>query len=169
MEIRKARASDAREIIEVNVKTWCTTYSGIMPEEVLKKRVDSIEESIKKCEATVEQKDNSLVAIEDNKVVGIVSYGKSKVMDEINTGEIYSIYVLKEYQGRHIGEGLFVAANKVLKEKGYEKMALTCITQNASNKFYMKMGGKIIKVIKTNILGAELEENLILFDLKEIY
>ncbi len=168
MEIRKARASDAREIIEVNVNTWCTTYSGIMPEEVLKNRVDTMEENIKKCEATIEQKDNTLVAIEDEKVVGIVSYGKSKAVDEIDTGEIFSIYVLKEYQGRHIGENLFISAEKILKEKGYTKMGLTCIVQNPSNKFYIKMGGKITKVIKSNIGGAELEENLILFDLKDI-
>lgn len=165
MEVRKAKASDAREIIEVNTKTWCTTYFGIIPDEILQKRVDTIEENIKKCEATVEQKDNVLVAIEENKVIGMISYGKSKVSDEINTGEIYSIYVLKEHQGKHIGEKLFLTAKKILKEKGYKKMVLTCITENCSNGFYMKMGGKIINVIKSNIFGAELEENFISFDL----
>lgn len=167
MEIRKAKASDARGIIEVNVKTWCTTYSNIMPKEILQKRIDSMEESIKKCEATIEQKDNTLVAIEDNKIVGMIRYGKSKVIDEITTGEIYSIYVLEKYQGRNIGKELFLAASNILKEKGYKNIAVTCITKNNSNKFYIKMGGKIIKVIKSNIMGVELEENLILFDLKE--
>lgn len=163
MKIRKAKSKDAKGIIEVNVKTWLTTYSGIMPQEVLENKVATMKESIKICEETVEKDDNVLVAIEDEKIVGIVSYGKGKAIDNEQTGEIYSIYVLKEYQGKNIGKQLFIAAKKVLEEKGYKEFIVTCIKQNPSNKFYEKMGGKIVNTIKSNIFGTEIEENLIKF------
>ncbi len=165
MEIRKAKTSDARGIIEVNVKTWCTTYSDIMPPEILQNRIDTIEDSIKKLEDKLGKKDNILVAIIDNKVVGIVSYGESKIIKKETTAEILYIYVLKEYQGKNIGKSLFLSAKNVLKEEGFEKMVVKCITNNPSNKFYVKMGGEIIDIIKSNIYDFEFEENVINFNL----
>ena len=38
MIIRKAKSSDDKGIIEVNTKTWITTYSGIIPDEILEKK-----------------------------------------------------------------------------------------------------------------------------------
>ena len=100
MIIRKAKSSDAREIIEINIKTWNTTYKGIIPDYVLKQREMLKEESIKKCEKTVELRDNVLVIEYDNKMVGVVSYGKAKLTDKEDYGEIYSLYVLNEYHGK---------------------------------------------------------------------
>lgn len=165
MNIRKAKSSDAKDIINVNVKTWCTTYKGIIPDSILQHKLDTMDESIKKCEETVEKKDNVLVAEYDNKVVGIVSYGKAKVVDDDMSGEIYSIYVLDEYQGKKIGKELFLAAKDILIQKGYNKIVLTCIKQNPSNAFYKKMGGNVIDKVVSNIGGAEIEENLIEFNI----
>ena len=165
MKIRKAKSSDSKEIIEVNVKTWLTTYSGIMPEQVLKNKVDNMEESIKKCEKTVEDDDNVLVAIKDKKIVGIVSFGKAKSIDNgKKTGQIYSLYVLKEYQRQGIGKKLFLEAKNALNKQGYKKIIVTCIVQNPANEFYKKIGGEKIDTIKSNIYGIQMYENLIKFD-----
>lgn len=163
MHIRKAKAKDAKGIIEVNIKTWITTYSGIIPQEVLNNKEQTIKESIKKCEETVEKDDNVLVAIKNAKVVGIASYGKARAVNKEKTGELYSIYVLKDYQGQGIGEQLFKKVKNILYDKGYNEMVVTCLKQNPYNKFYKKMGGEIIKVINSNICGFEMEENLIHF------
>lgn len=164
MKIRKAKSKDAKEIIEVNVKTWITTYKGMIPDRILQIKMDTIEESTKICEETVEKDDNVLVAVEDEKIVGIVSYGKARAINDSTTGEIYSIYVLKEYQGKNIGKKLFKAAKDILNKEGYKNLIVTCIKQNPYNEFYKKMGGKIIKVIKSNIFDVEIEENLIRFE-----
>lgn len=164
MIIRKAKSSDAREVIEINIKTWNTTYKGIIPDYVLKQREMLKEESIKKCEKTVELRDNVLVIEYDNKMVGVVSYGKAKLTDKEDYGEIYSLYVLNEYHGKNIGKSLFLAAREELVKKGYPKLILSCIKANPSNGFYKKMGGKVERVIISNIGGAEIEENVIVFD-----
>ena len=163
MYIRKAKSTDAKGIIEVNVKTWLTTYSGIMPQGILDHKKQTINESIKQCEATVEKDDNVLVALENEQIVGIASYGKAKSSENESTGELYSIYVLKDFQGRGIGEKLFKEVTNILSNTGYKEMVVTCLKQNPYNKFYKKMGGEIIKVINSNIFGVELEENFIHF------
>lgn len=164
INIRKAKSRDSKDIIEINIKTWNTTYEGIIPKEILKSRENRKEEMIKKCEKTVEIKDNVLVAEYDNKVVGVVSYGKAKAIQNNDYGEIYTLYVLDIYQGKNIGKKLFLAAKESLIEKGYTKLVLTCIKENKSNEFYKKMGGKIDKVIVSNIDGAKIEENVITFN-----
>lgn len=169
IEIRKARAEDSRGIIEVNVKTWCTTYEGIMPSEVLQHKVDTMEEKIKKCERTVEADDNVYVALKDGDVVGIMSYGPCKDENYKEHGEIYSLYVLKEYQGQKIGKSLFLKGVEELKNKSYENMIINCLTENPSNQFYLKMGGNIIGQVENIIGGKKLSENVILYsDLKNI-
>lgn len=164
MNIRKAKSSDARDIIEINTKTWCSTYKGIIPDSVLEEKQASKEKNIKKCEATVEEKDNVLVAEFDNNVVWIVSYGKSKVLDDEGYGEIYSLYVLDEYHGNNIGKELFIAAKEQLVEKGFYKLVLSCIKANPSNGFYKSMGGKIVDTIISDIGGAQIAENVIIFN-----
>ena len=164
MNIRKAKSSDAKDIIEINTRTWCTTYKGIIPDTVLEEKQASKEKSIKKCEATVEEKDNVLVAEFNNNVVGIVSYGKAKVIDEEEYGEIYSLYVLDEYHGNKIGKELFLAAREELVKKGFSKLVLSCIKDNPSNGFYKRMGGQVVDTIISDIGGAQIEENVIKFD-----
>lgn len=164
MKIRKAKSTDAKDIIEINIKTWYSTYKGIVPDEYLKEKEESKEKNIKKCQETVEEKDNVLVAEYDNQVVGIVSYGKAKLMNDKNYGEIYSLYVLDDYQGKDVGKELFFAAKEQLIKKGYSKLVLSCIKSNPSNGFYKRMGGRVVEVIISNIGGKEIEENVIIFN-----
>lgn len=164
MNIRKAKSSDAKDIIEINIKTWCSTYKGIVPDDFLKEKEEAKEKNIKKCEETVEAKDNVLVAEYDGQVVGIVSYGKAKVINEKDYGEIYSLYVLDNYQGKNVGKELFLAAREQLIKKGYSKLVLSCIKANPSNGFYKRMGGQVVEVIISNIGGRKIEENVIVFN-----
>lgn len=163
LEIRKAKSQDSRGIIEVNVKTWCSTYEGIVPTEYLQYKIDTMEENIKKCEQTVEENDNVYVAIKDGKIVGIMSYGPCKNEKYKNYGEIYSLYVLKEYQNQSIGKRLFLKGKEELKKKLYENMIINCLTENPSNQFYIKMGGTIIEKVEKEIGGEKLWENIILY------
>jgi len=163
LEIRKAKAEDSRSILEVNVKTWCTSYEGIVPKSFLQYRIDTIEEQIKRCETTVEQDDNVYVAVVDGQVVGIMSYGVGRNVGYENFGEIYTLYVLKEYQNQGIGKKLFLKGMQELKEKKYHSIIVNCLTENKANDFYAKMGGKVIGMHEIEIGGKKIKENTILY------
>lgn len=163
--IRKAKRNDSEAIIDVNIKTWLDTYKGIISDDFLQSRVEARQQSIDKCRNTVEENDNVYVAILDDKLVGISSFGKSKIQKYYNYGEIYSLYVLKDYQKRGIGKAILFKAIEDLQHQGYKGIIVSCIKKNPSNKFYIKMGGRIIDK-KTSLLGSqEIEENILKFEL----
>ena len=135
LEIRKAKAFDSRGIIEVNVKTWCTTYEGTVPSDYLKHRVDTMEEKIKICEQTIEKDDNVFIALKDGNIVGVMSYGPCKNEVYKNYGEIYSLYVLKEYQRQSIGRKLFLKGIEELKNKSYENVIWDEVYRQAMTEF----------------------------------
>ena len=94
--IRKANINDARGIIEVGTKTWITTYKGLMSDKILDERISTMEKRQERLENELQNNNNWYVSIVDNKVVGFVSYGKSRNEKYKNYGEINAIYVLKE-------------------------------------------------------------------------
>lgn len=173
--IRKAQIKDARNIVEVKTYTWLTTYKGLMPEELLENRLNTIDERTEQTKDSIEKKilekrNNTFVAEVDGKVVGMLGYGKSRNENYSDSGEIYSIYVLKDYQGFGIGKKLFMTGIKTLIDQGYDSMILNVLEGNKTLHFYEKYGGKNVGSKTDNFAGVELTENVMFFDnLKKIY
>ena len=57
----------------------------------------------------VKHPENTLIALDDAKVVGFVSYGDFRDSARI-AGEIFALYVLKDYYGKGVGQQLTQAA-----------------------------------------------------------
>lgn len=76
--IRKANIEDAKEIVEVKMSSWLTSYKGLIPDEVLKNRQDTMKERIIKTEKQIKEYNNIYVAVDNDKVIGTMSYGKSR-------------------------------------------------------------------------------------------
>ena len=168
--IRKAKEEDAKEIAYVNTYTWLTTYKGLMPDELLEERVKTIDDRVPKIINAIKTKDNFYVALDGNKVVGIMSYGKSRNQDYIDSGEIKSIYILKDYQGLGLGKSLFMTGIKELLNMGFNSMILNVLEGNDAFLFYQKYGGKKVSEKIDDFGGTILKENVMYFDnLEDIY
>ena len=80
---------------------------------------------------------NILIAKEKDKVIGYVGYGVCKDLPE--TGEVFAIYILKEYYNKKIGYALMCAAFEKLSE--YNKIAVWVLESNQrAIKFYERCG-----------------------------
>ena len=168
--IRKAKEEDAKDIAYVNTYTWLTTYKGLMPDELLEERVKTIDDRVPKIINAIKTKDNFYVALDGNKVVGIMSYGKSRNQDYIDSGEIKSIYILKDYQGLGLGKSLFMTGTKELLNMGFNSMILNVLEGNDAFLFYQKYGGKKVSEKIDDFGGTILKENVMYFDnLEDIY
>lgn len=168
--IRKAKEEDAKDIAYVNAYTWLTTYKGLMPDELLEERVKTIDDRVPKIINAIKTKDNFYVALDNNKVVGIMSYGKSRNQDYIDSGEIKSIYILKDYQGLGLGKSLFMTGIKELLNMGFNSMILNVLEGNDAFLFYQKYGGKKVSEKIDDFGGTILKENVMYFDnLEDIY
>lgn len=170
LQIRKGIKEDAKGVVEVNTYTWLTTYKGLMPDEVLDKRLKTMNERISKVEKSIIENDNLYVATDNNKVIGIMTYGVSRNKEYLKSGEIYSIYVLDEYQGYGIGKQLFMTGIKELLNEGYNSMIANVLKGNKTIHFYEKYDSNIVDK-KTDIFGnIPLTEYIMYFaDLNEIY
>ncbi|WP_319418044.1 GNAT family N-acetyltransferase [Virgibacillus necropolis] len=97
MKIRKATMPDAEGIAKVHVDCWRTTYATIIPDEHLNKLSYERREELWK--NNISNGDVFVVENEAGDIVGFSSGGKERTGKYPNyTGELYAIYILKEYQ-----------------------------------------------------------------------
>ena len=88
----------------VHWQTWREAYDEILPAEFQEQM------TLDKCRLYSQKyPENTLIALDDAKVVGFVSYGDFRDPARI-AGEIFALYVLKDYYGKGVGQQLMQAA-----------------------------------------------------------
>lgn len=163
--IRKAAPKDALGISIVNIYTWKTTYSGLIPDILIDSRINELKSRAEKCKTEIEQNNNFIVAVIDDTVIGFCVYGASRNKSFNNSGEIYALYVLKGYQSEKVGKQLFIAGKNELVNCGHSSIIINCLKGNPSLGFYNKMGGKIVGERLDSINGHTLTEEILYFEI----
>ena len=118
--IRVARAGDADEIARVHWDSWETTYRGVLPDEVLDERTVEVRrafwEQLLSDEATVS---GVLVSCsEEGAIEGFVACGRERSGTLGAEGEVYAIYVRREWQGRGLRAGIDGGGGRVAARDG---------------------------------------------------
>ena len=164
--VRKATISDIEDMCHVNTLTWLTTYENILPREILEKRIASETGRIINTKNDLINNPNSikLVGLVDDKIVGMCLAGESETPSFKDAGEIYNLYILKEYQRRHLGNKMFKKAIDELIKQGYIDLVIKCISGNPACKFYEYHGGKLVEIINTTIYGFPVNENIYYYE-----
>lgn len=143
--IRKATLADALGIAIVSVYTWKTAYSGLLPEEMLDKRLADLPKMVENMKKQIIDRDNYFVATVDDTVVGFTAFcSPCRNPDYADSGEIGALYCLKGYNGYGIGRALFEAAVKELVQRGHKTMIIDCLRGNPTLGFYEHLGGKVV-------------------------
>jgi GNAT superfamily N-acetyltransferase len=167
-QLRDAHVGDAFGIATVHVRSWLTTYPGIMPEAYLKSL--SIEKRAVGWERGLQNPIDgafTLVAEEDGQIVGFAAGGPERDGDPEYPGELYAVYLLQEYQGKGIGRQLFAEVTRRLKAQGFRNMLLWVAKENhPSRAFYERMGGVVLKEKAVEIMGQTVWEVAYGYDLE---
>ena len=143
--IRKATPADALGIAIVSAYTWKTAYSGLLPEEMLDKRLSDLPQKAENMKLDIAARDNYFVATVDDTVVGFTAFcSPCRNPDYADSGEIGALYCLKGYNGYGIGRALFEAAVKELVQRGHKTMIIDCLRGNPTLGFYEHLGGKVV-------------------------
>ncbi|MNV41100.1 Mycothiol acetyltransferase [compost metagenome] len=166
MKIREASIEDAEGIATVHVNSWKTTYTGIISESYL--ATLSVENRTKSWVWTFENRTEygKVIVAEDKegKIVGFSCGGQNRNEQYRHDGELYAIYLLKEYQGIGIGRSLFNSVVESLKNIGYSSMMLWVLRDNPSLGFYILQGGQRVGQKKITIGTDDLVEIAIGWD-----
>lgn len=164
VKIREAVATDAYDIAYVNVYTWKSTYSNLIDNNLIEKRIKNILFRTEKLREVLLMKNNFLVAEIDGGVVGYITYGNSRIDSYKKSAEIGALYILAEYQNLGIGKMLLKEAVTKIQNLGFNSMVICCLKGNKAKDFYYKMGGTVVDS-KTDILDSvSLEEDVIYYD-----
>ena len=140
----------------VQWQTWREAYDEILPAEFQEQM------TLDKCRFYSQKyPENTLIALDGAKVVGFVSYGDFRDPARI-AGEIFALYVLKEYYGKGIGQQLMKAAFAAL--DGYQEIMLWVLEDNKrAIAFYEKTGFVFDDEEKVIDLGKAVKEKRMIY------
>lgn len=157
--IRPALAADANGIARVHVASWRTSYQGIVNDEILANL--SVEERAMRWQRQLEAPQPgcfTYLAEQDGNILGFASGGPERSGDPVYKGEIYALYLLKEYQRQGIGRMLVEASILSLLANGWETMLIWVLRDNPSRRFYEAVGGVYVREQDVEIHGQKLVE-----------
>jgi len=149
--IRLAKLTDCGELSILKRQVWETTYRGIYPDEKLDNY--DYKQNEEKFVNIINNKNVEFYIVEvNNRIIGYMSCGMPIRSFSNYNYEIGLLYLLKEYQGYGIGKKLFLLGYSRIKEKGVNEFFISCNKYNYNaQKFYEKMGGKIIHIDEDNV------------------
>ena len=164
--IRPATVRDAAGIAKVYVDTWRSTYAAVLPHRALLRM--SYEDEARQWSGIIRDRPGAqsvIVAGEaDDGVVGFAGFGPARFGDrpaagrfageDEKVGEIYTLYVLPDFQERGIGRKLLTAAFAALVERRYGCGFLWALRDNHARYFYERVGGKAIAERRERMWGC---------------
>ena len=160
MHVRKAKPTDASSIARVHVNSLRETYSGIVPAEFLARlSYKHREQEWQSLIATAHKSEAGVLVMEDSEIIiGFADGGPVREEMLSFEGELYSIYILREYQRKGLGTQLVSLIAQQLLGEGMHSMMLWVLARNPARHFYNAIGGKPFKRRYIAIGGTKLLE-----------
>lgn len=136
IEYKAAAPGDVHRIREFLEKVWYATYSGMMPEEVIRKAVDKWFDIHFLAQQSSDPEVFFLLAMEAGEIVGLTT---ARMLDNENTLNLGRLYVHPQYQGKGLGSILLTKALNSF--SNYHKIRLGVIQGNHhAISFYQRKG-----------------------------
>jgi ribosomal protein S18 acetylase RimI-like enzyme len=143
----------------VHWKAWQEAYAGLVDSAFLANH------TLEKCQAMARRwPDNILLAkTDEGRVIGFVGYGKNRDNDLADSGEIFAIYVLRDYYDKKAGYALMEAGMEKLMD--YSRVAVWVLADNArAIRFYERYGFVRDGASKAITLGTPLTEIRLIYE-----
>lgn len=160
VRIREANVPDAAAIAKVQVDSWRTTYTGVVPAEYLAQlSYEQHEQVWRDILSTHGATEFVYVAeAEASNIIGFASGGPERSGNTVYKGELYAIYLLEGYQRKGIGGQLVQAIAERLMQEGLHSMLVWVLANNPSQDFYSALGGQRAYEQEVTIGDARLVE-----------
>jgi GNAT superfamily N-acetyltransferase len=144
--IRLATPEDAERLTQVHVRSWQSSYRGMIAQEFLDTldATDRFAGWRRTLSAPESFGVHVAVAPGSKELVGFCAVGENRGSPAGYPGELYAIYLLDEVKGQGLGRALFQEGLLWLREHELFPMALWVLKENTrARRFYERMGGQL--------------------------
>jgi ribosomal protein S18 acetylase RimI-like enzyme len=160
--VREARAEDAAGIARVHVETWRASYAGLVPYAYLVGMNEQGQTLVWQRLLSSRGHESVLVAeaatADGRQLVGFGSFGRARPGMLPYRGEIYTLYVAVDWQGRGLGRRLLGGMFRAMMRDGLSDAFLWVLSSNPSRFFYEAMGGDRAATRQEAFAGTLLDE-----------
>lgn len=138
-----ASPDHAEDIAKIHVQSWQEGYKGIIHQEYL--HALDIQQKAKSWENNLKNQRNTVIACQNDEVVGFAAYGPSRNPSFPKHAELYAIYIAPEKYGMGIGTKLLNFIREKYKDKGGTKMFVNVLKENKRGRnFYKYTGANLV-------------------------
>ena len=163
MIIKRLETKDEIKGKAAHYQAWKEAYVGLVNQDFLDRR--TMEMSLQSAQWAFDNGIATSIAKDGERVVGFVDFGHYRLDGLHDAGEVYAIYVLKEYYGKGIGYALMKRAFDALSE--YPQTAVWVLTGNErAIRFYKRCGFEFDGEKKEIELGTPATEARMILRLK---
>jgi RimJ/RimL family protein N-acetyltransferase len=140
--IRRAMSDDIEAFVEMKNDAWRWAYAAILPAEHLASLSTDRQVHAWREEFSEREDPGVLVAVDRHRIVGVVSYGRSRDDDAPDgTAEIGMLYVAADHLDSGLGRRLLTEALANLGRAGFARATLWVLEANERGRgFYEHLG-----------------------------
>jgi ribosomal protein S18 acetylase RimI-like enzyme len=142
LSIRAANVADVRAIAQVDVETWRATYAGVLPDDLLIGLSERQRAGVWSRFITRRPGDTVAAVDEQGTVLGFGSCGAQREPELPYSGEVFTLYVLPDYQSQGVGRQLLLALFARLIRCGLYSAVIWVLAENPARFFYERVGGQ---------------------------
>jgi len=156
MTIRKATMADIPALARVHVDTWKATYKGIVSNTIIQNLTYEVGEQrfLTVLQKHADEATCYVAEKEPDKIVGFAIGGLERSKNPKYRGELWGIYVGREYQRQGIGKRLVSTVVEKLLSLNINSMLVWVLKNNPYRTFYETLGGQQVGE-KSTKLGQE--------------
>ncbi|WP_404451639.1 GNAT family N-acetyltransferase [Virgibacillus necropolis] len=134
---RKAVYEDAEEIANIHINSWKSTYKNLLNEKDITNITYENRLALWETVLKMQKEDQCTYVIHnEEKLVGFINGGPERTKRFNYDSEIYTIYLLDEFQRLGLGADLLRVFADDMKTKGNRSILVWVLKQNPSSKFY---------------------------------
>ena len=155
---REATVADCEEVARVHVLAWQGSFQGVVPQAFLD-RMSAVQRAEAFSQGFSAPSYRMYVAeTADRNILGFADFGEPRGEIEGYDGELYSIYVLPEFQRRGIGQRLVELGVQFFLTNDRRSMYLLTLEASPYRRFYDKLGGYVVRQKQIHIDGLAYTE-----------
>ncbi len=156
MRIRPAVPTDVPAIAKTYAESWRTTYQGLAPDVFVNGMTEQAATAIfhDSLQSTGHAYFIHVAETDEGRIIGYADGGKERSHPEMGIGELYGLYLLKDFQRQGLGRRLFQASAQSVLASGMNTLLIWVLKNNTNQPFYVSVGGVLQPTIKTLNVGG---------------